>query len=186
MLVVEDGPEELVAARVPGSVWMAAAGYPGFERQVTGLTTGEWQLQGYRWERTYALSRVRTGRPFNLIHFFDAITGSFSCWYVNFERPVLRHRDGRSYDTLDLMLDLLVLRTGEIIWKDTEHWDWARTSGVFTPEDIDSVERARTEIAADAQAGRGDFDGTWTGWTPSDHMSPPALPEDWHRANGAP
>lgn len=184
MVVVDDGPEELVAVRVPGSIWTAAAGYPGFERQVEGLTTGEWEMDRYPWERTYALSRVRPGRPFNLIHFFDAETAAFICWYVNFERPALRHRDGRSYDTLDLMLDLVVLPTGETVWKDEDHWTWACGSGVFTEHDIASVEAVRAETAASAEAGRGDFDGAWTSWSPSDTLTPPTLPADWHRTCG--
>ncbi|MGQ0433129.1 MAG: DUF402 domain-containing protein [Microthrixaceae bacterium] len=181
MVVVDDGPDELVAVRVPGSVWTAAAGYPGFERQVEGLTTGEWEMDQYPWERTYALSRVRPGRPYNLIQFLDAETAAFVCWYVNFERPALRHRDGRSYDTLDLMLDLVVLPTRKTIWKDTDHWTWACGSGVFTEHDIACVEAVRAEIAASAEAGQGDFDGTWTTWSPPDKLTPPTLPADWNR-----
>lgn len=182
MVVVDDGPAELVAVRVPGSVWTTAVGYPGFDLQVEGLMTGEWEMDRYEWERTYALSRVQPGRPFNLIHFFDAETTAFICWYVNFERPAVRHCDGRSYDTLDLMLDLVVLPTKETIWKDTDHWTWARASSVFSEHDMECVEAARAGIAADAEAGRGDFDGAWTTWSPYDTLSPPALPADWNRA----
>jgi len=182
LVVLDDGPDELVAARGPGSSWTAAAGYPGFDRQIVGLTTGSWEMEEYQWERTYAVTRVRTGRPYNLIHLFDAETADFICWYVNFERPIRRHPDGRSYDTMDLMLDLVVLPTGDTIWKDVDHWAWAQTSGLFTTEDIASVEAVRAEVEADAAASRRDFDGRWTTWEPGESICAPALPADWSRA----
>jgi predicted RNA-binding protein associated with RNAse of E/G family len=95
---------------------------------------------------------------------------------------VVRHPDGRSYDTLDLMLDLVVLSTGEVMWKDTDHWAWAATSGVFTQKEVASVEAVREELVADAELGSGDFDGTWTNWSPSSSIPAPGLPTDWDRA----
>jgi len=180
LVVVDDSPDELVAVRMPGSEWIGAAGYPGHERVQTAFTTGSWDLERYRWSATWGLLHVRHDRHFNVIDLHDAATGDLSCWYVNFERPAKRHDDGRAYDTLDLMLDLVVLADRSTLWKDEDHWAWARASGVFEPADVATVESVRAEVEADARAGRGAFTDDWLDWRP-DGVAAPDLPADWDR-----
>jgi len=179
-VVVDDGPDELVAARLPGTPFKIAEGYggSGFDRLARGFLTGDWVLEDHRWQHTVALARVRPGRWFNLIHFLDGRTQDFLCWYVNFERPAARHPGGGLYDTLDLMLDLVVLPDGSTAWKDADHWDWAIANRIFDDGDVAAVEDVRHAVAADAEAGRPPFDGSWTDWRP-DGLIAPALPAGW-------
>ena len=181
LVVVDDGPDELVAARLPGSEWIGAAGYPGHHREQSGFTTGEWELERYRWSATWALWRCQPDRHFNVYDLHDADTDDLICWYVNFERPMRRHDDGLVYDTLDLMLDLVVLPDRSTIWKDEDHWAWALEANVFGPSDVAAVETVRAEVEADARAGRGSFDSRWIDWRP-DGLVAPDLPTDWNRS----
>jgi hypothetical protein len=180
LVVVDDSPDELVAVRLPGSEWIGAAGYPGHEREQSGFTTGQWELERYRWSATWALFRLQPHRHYNVIELHDPSSHELHCWYVNFERPIRRHDDGRTYDTLDLMLDLVVLPDRTTIWKDEDHWAWARSAGVFDAADVDEVESIRAEVQADARAGRDSFDTTWLDWRP-DGLVAPDLSAGWDR-----
>lgn len=132
---------------------MGVPGYPGFARQQEGFSTGDWALVPYTWRDTYALNRARPDRHHTVIHLFDAASRDLICWYVNFERPHVRRDGPASYDTLDLMLDLVVFPDHAVMWKDEEHWAWAVDAAIFDPSDVDAVERSREAIEATPERG---------------------------------
>jgi predicted RNA-binding protein associated with RNAse of E/G family len=175
---VVDDADELVAERVPGAETLHAAG-ASRHPAASGFDAGTWQLALDVWRDTVALHRAIPNRWYGVTHFHDPADGSFLCWYVNFERPMVRHRTAALYDTLDLCLDLIVMPDGAPIWKDEDHWAWAIDAGVFTDEAVASVEACRDDLLAAAAARTHPFDDRWLDWRPDPHDEPAQLPDGW-------
>ncbi|MDO9457249.1 DUF402 domain-containing protein [Nocardioides sp.] len=93
--------------------------------------------------------------------------GLFACWYVNFERPVVRTADG--IDTDDLELDLVVTPDGRRTWKDVEHLHARLAEGRFALDDLSHVLEAAAEVTD-----RLDRDDRW--WAPWDDWTPSVPP----------
>lgn len=179
-LVLDDSGDELVTLGVPGSPTYAPRNEHRMSEVRHSFRSGEWELEARTWKQFIAVVRHRPGRHFNVMHLFEPETGEFLSWYVNFERPIVRHDDGLVIDTHGLWLNLIVLPDGKAFWKDTDHWTWASEAGLFPPVEVARVEQLRQELLADAAAGRGPFDGTWTEWSPID-LDPLHLPDYWDR-----
>src|SRR5262245_207062 len=124
--VVHAGAREVIAAQVPGSetrrITLELDGLRMTELRRIYID-GEWTVDAYPWNSTVALHRVASGRPYNLVQFHDPESFAFLCWYVNFERPI--EWRPRGYDTLDYLLDLVVLPDRTFQWKDVDEWEWA-------------------------------------------------------------
>ena len=179
-LLLDDGPDELVTLTIPGTQCHVPDTKHDMEQVRKSFETGEWKLEESTWKRFIGVCRQRPGRYFNVVHLFDPSSGEFLCWYINFERPIVRHDDGLVVDTLNLWLDLIVLPDGKTFWKDTDHWNWASDNQLFSPGEVQRVESLREELVAQATAGDGPFDGTWTEWAPID-LDPLTLPSYWDR-----
>jgi predicted RNA-binding protein associated with RNAse of E/G family len=179
-LVLADEDDEVVALTVPGTTCRAPRYQHDMQQARDAFAKGRWELESFTWDRFVAVSRHRSDRYFNVTHLFDPTSGEFLCWYVNFERPLVRHDDGLVIDTLSLWLDLIVLPGGKTFWKDTDHWNWACEHRLFPDAEIQQVERVREELVDAVAAGVGPFDGTWTEWAPIE-LEPLALPEYWDR-----
>jgi predicted RNA-binding protein associated with RNAse of E/G family len=179
-LVLQDGPDELVTLGIPGTKGRSARTGHSISAVRDAFASGDWELESTSWHRFVGVSRHRPGRHFNLTHLFDAESGEFLSWYVTFERPIARHADGLVIDTLGYWLNLIVLPTGQTFWKDTDHWHWAVEQRLYSPAEIATVERLRDELVAEAAAGSGPFDGSWTEWAPIE-LDPISLPDYWDR-----
>lgn len=179
-LLLDDSGDEVVTLSIPGSSAYAPRHNYHMSEVRRSFVTGEWELTEYTWKQFIAVVRNRPGRHFNVMHLFEPNTGEFLSWYVNFERPIMRHDDGLVLDTQSLWLNLIVLPDGKTFWKDTDHWMWASENGMFPPVEVAKVEQLREELLADAAAGTGPFDGSWTEWSPID-LEPLHLPDYWDR-----
>ena len=179
-LVLDDGPDELVTLAIPGTPCHVPANKHETEAVRAAFQSGEWELQQSTWKRFIGVCRHQPGRHFNVVHLFDPESGEFLCWYVNFERPILRHDDGLVVDTASFWLDLIVLPDGKTFWKDTDHWSWAAETGLFAGSEVQRVEVLRDELLGAAANGSGPFDGSWTEWAPIE-LDPLDLPSYWDR-----
>jgi predicted RNA-binding protein associated with RNAse of E/G family len=179
-LVLSDDGHELVTLGIPGTTGRVARAEDGIASVRHAFASGEWQLEPKRWHRFVAVSRHQPDRHYNLTHLFDAESGEFLSWYVNFERPIARHDDGLVIDTLSYWLNLIVLPTGKTFWKDTDHWNWAVAECLYSPSEVIAVERLRDQLVAAAGRGTGPFDGSWTEWSPI-ALDPLGLPDYWDR-----
>lgn len=180
-LVLADDTDELVTLRIPHS----RCRVPSTKGDLSGIRGdfehGDWHLVDRAWSPYLGVGRTRPGRLYNVMHIFEPATGEFLCWYAQFERPATRHHDGLVIDTLGLWLGLIVLSDGSHFWKDTDTWAWAGASGLFSATEVAAVEQEREALVADAEAGRGAFDGSWCEWAPIE-LDPLELPEYWDRA----
>jgi len=120
-----------------------------------------WSHQTH-WLGTTVLKLRRPGEWYSVWKFFDA-EGTFTGWYVNFERPYVRRADGIDVD--DLELDLVVHPDGRREWKDVEDLHARLGQGRFAVDDLLRVLAAAPEVV-----GLLDRDERW--WSPWDDWRP--------------
>jgi len=86
-----------------------------------------------------------------------------SHWYINFEAPVVRQREG--FDTDDYGLDLIVHLDGSTVWKDVDHLNRMRRSHRMTDGQVLDVLAAADEVSGLLGADQRWWSG-WDRWTP--------------------
>lgn len=188
-VVVADDGHDLVHWSPAGSLGCFAtsrfiperAHLPRDERQLVSLASRHWQYRGVP-ARGTSLTFVRHGSWVGVAATWRP-DGTFVHWYVNFQLPMTRRPNG--YDTLDLVLDIVVAPDGSWTWKDQEPFAEALGRGIFDPAVRDAVlseaERVKREIAART----GPFDPLWMDWSvPA--WEAPQLPDDFAAGVGAP
>jgi hypothetical protein len=114
------------------------------------------------WGEATVLQLRRPDEWYSVWKFFSAV-GEFECWYINFERPVVRTPHG--IDTDDLELDLVVLSDGERHWKDVEHLAGRLDQRRFGLDELVAELRAAA-VVSDLL----DRDDRW--WAPWDEWAP--------------
>jgi hypothetical protein len=128
-------------------------------RYLKSLVTGEFELGDWVWRRNSFVTDVVDDRWFTVTRIFGE-GGDFACWYVNFERPpVWRGADDgvAGWDTLDLVLDLVVEPGGGWSWKDEDEYAHCRRLGLVSESEHVAVGRAREQAVALVEAGSGVF-----------------------------
>ena len=116
----------------------------------------------------HALVLVRPGALYS-VWLFWAVDGSFSHWYINFERPTKRTPLG--WDFQDEKLDLIVRPDGSVRWKDEDELDEAAARGLV---DEAAVRAEAARVLADPPWPTG-----WEDWRPPPPTPPPDLPPGW-------
>ena len=113
------------------------------------LAAKRWELGPWVWRSTQWVHHMEAGRWFSIASVTDDATGHLSCWYINFERPFVRHRGSLDrpamVDTMDLFLDLVVDPDGGLRWKDESEYAHARRLGLITDSEATAVSQAREE-----------------------------------------
>ena len=113
------------------------------------------------WTGRTVLQLRRDGDWYSIWKFFEG--DRFECWYVNFDRPVVRTPDG--IDTDDLELDLVIEPDGARHWKDVEQLHDRLREGRLDVEDVVAVLGAAA-VVTDLL----DRDDRW--WSPWDEWVP--------------
>jgi hypothetical protein len=114
------------------------------------------------WASTVVLQLHRAGDHYAVWKVFD-LTATFLHWYVNFEAPVVRRRDG--FETDDHGLDLIVRPDGRREWKDVPDLHHQRVSGRVDDATVGRVLAAAADVTAQLDAGT-PWWSRWEGWTP--------------------
>lgn len=149
----DDGPGGVLATRLSPS---SAFTFPAHPRGPHPWSARE------AWADATVLMLRRSADWYSVWKFFD-LQGRFECWYVNFERPVVRTEDG--IETDDLELDLVVLPDGQRRWKDVEHLARRLDQGRMDLEDLATVLRAAGDVS-EALDRDDRWWARWDGWTP--------------------
>jgi hypothetical protein len=156
----DDGPDGVLATRLePGSAFSFPS-HPGGPHP--------WSHQE-AWGNARVLQLRRNDDWYAVWKFFD-LQGQFECWYVNFERPVVRTVAG--IDTDDLELDLVVLPDGQRRWKDVEALAGRLDQGRLGVDDLVQVLRAAADVT-DLLDRDDRWWSAWDGWTPETASWPP-------------
>ena len=180
--VLEDSAERTALALVPGTVLLQPeyhrAPEPGLNRALRAvevLARGQPALVPAEWEGTHVLMLLEPERWYSIYHLWDATTGAFLCWYVNYQRPFIRTREG--VETSDLALDLVVgpdLRSG---LKDEDELATYVAHGFVSPDEEAALWKAHQEVLGRVAARAFPFDGAWLDRRPDDVDAIRELPE---------
>lgn len=146
------------------------------------LQTRRWHYRGFP-ARGTKLTFLRSG-GWAGVELTWSDDGTFAHWYVNFQLPLTRTDAG--YDTLDLVIDIVVAPDWSWTWKDEEPFRVAIRDGLFGADVeaavVEEAERVQRMIASRT----GPFDQRWLSWTAPRGWAAPVLPEDFADGAGTP
>ncbi len=173
MRVVADSPERTVLYLAPNTAFRGARTPAG--TKVRDLSS--WVSKDLVWAGGSLIRLIEPGAWHCVDVEFDA-DGEFIGWYVNLQQPVRRSR-GR-FDTVDLVLDLVVAPDRSWRLKDEDDFQQAITDGHLSAETGHRV-RAEAERMIDVLAAFGSpfCESEWLGWRPPADWTIPPLPADW-------
>ncbi len=117
--VLEDGASGLITVQVPGAIGKVVKGYPSDRsRFLSEVASGKPTLVDKAWSSVSRVGVITPATWWCTWLMWDATTGDFLRYYVDFLRPVVRRR--HLLDTLDLGLDVVVVPDGTWSWKDLD------------------------------------------------------------------
>src|SRR5262245_11479567 len=149
MRVVSVSDELVVCSLLAGTPVKLHSTYKSGQRKqyIEDLATGDWTLQDATWHSTNLLVLSPANSWYALCLFFEAGSGEFLHYYVNFQLP--RRRTSIGFDTFDLCLDIVVEAGGSWRWKDEDEFARAVELGLLSTD----VER-RVRAAGAEEIGR--------------------------------
>ena len=181
--VVHDEGDQVALWFPRGTMWKAPTTPPNRlrhenrgERLATCALSGEWVFRDAEWDvDTLVLLRedawhavwvswLRDGRPYG--------------WYVNLQRPI--SRTTRGFETMDLVLDLIIDPDRTWRWKDEDELETWVERGVCVPELAQRLRAEGLEVAARAERDEPPFSEPWHEWRPDPSWELPELPEGWN------
>jgi len=173
MRAVSDSPERTVLYLAPDTRFKGARTPAG--KKVRDFS--DWVSRDLVWAGGSAIRLAEPGVWHCVDVEFDE-AGEFIGWYVNFQEPI--RRAGSRFDTVDLVLDLVVAPDRSWRLKDEEDFERAVADGYLTAG-TESRVRAEAErvISVVAAGGRPFGESGWLDWRPPAGWTVPALPEDW-------
>jgi hypothetical protein len=175
MRVVSDSPGRTVLYLAPGTAFRGARTPAG--TKVRDLAS--WVSKDLVWAGGSLIRLAEPGVWHCVDVEFDA-TGAFIGWYVNLQQPV--RRAGSRFDTVDLVLDLVVAPDHSWRLKDEDDFERAVADGHLTAEVANRVRAEAERMIAVLVAGGPPFgESEWLGWRPPADWTVPTLPGDWAR-----
>jgi protein associated with RNAse G/E len=185
-VVVQDQPEEVALAILPGAECFAPEGYISGRHGIAGrwdrwgeYETGYWKMQGYAWHTNRLLILLHPEKYYSSFYFWEVGTNQFLCYYINFQLPFRRSKIG--FDTFDLELDIIIEPTFEWRWKDADHYQEGIERGILLNEWVQEIDTAKPEIFERLEKRQYPYDGSWLDWKPDPACEPPKLPENWDK-----
>jgi protein associated with RNAse G/E len=145
------------------------------------LAAGTWELDGWTWQDTTTLTLAWENEYFAVDLVFR--DGTFTGWYVNFQRPFVRTTIG--VDTFDLLLDLVVDADGAARWKDEGEYAHGRRLGLVSDAEHRAVGLTREQVLSLLAGRTGPFAYDWTAWRRDARWPDPVLPATALSAEGA-
>ncbi len=180
VVVVKDTPHETVVALLPGTECMIEENYAaGSGVHRWDFKEKPWRLIKRPWRTNRLLFLVEPGKYYSTVLFWNHESNQFLFYYINFQLPFQRAKNG--IDTLDLDLDLVIQPDFSHRWKDEVEYRTAIEQEVILPEWAQGVEAAKSEILARLEKRAYPLDGSWLDWLPDRTWSPPTLPENWDK-----
>lgn len=176
MIVVEDGPEQLVAW-LPRDTPVLTTVLPD-GRDVRSLGPVEMFRHGRALRRTVwrghgSLRIAPTGQPWSMWVFWHD-DGSHRCWYVNLEEP--HRRDPVGVVSRDRVVDLVVEPDRTVRWKDLDELDGAVAAGRFTAAEAQGYLADGAAVQELVSHWAAPFRDGWERWRPDPGWPRPQLP----------
>lgn len=142
------------------------------ERQLVSLESRRWHYRGVP-ARGASLTFLREGSWASVAATWYP-DGRFAHWYVNFQLPMRRW--ARGYDTLDLVIDIVVAPDWSWTWKDIRPFENAISRGLFDSTVEDAVKEEAERIERSIAARTGPFNPRWLDWVAPHEWAEPQLP----------
>ena len=172
--VIRTEPDRLLTAQRPGAVGRVLRGYPGdLETMLAQMASGRPELVDLTWTRTITLSVFDQGAVWVPRLFWDAGTGHFLGYYVDFVRPLVF--GAGTIDTCDLELDVVIAPNGAWRYKDEASYDRLRQLGWVSDADHEAIEAAKPIVTAAIESKRFPFDGSLVDWRWPEGLEPAVL-----------
>ena len=184
VVVAEDTGDRLALWCPRGTRWKVATTPPARERAptradrfVTLLERSDWVFQDATW-RISNLTQVRPGDWHAVWAGWDEAGDPWG-WYVNFQRPFVRTKQG--IQTMDLALDIVVEPDAKWRWKDEDEFQVLVDAGVIDGTEAATVRREAENMSARIEANEAPFNEPWHDWRPDPAWPAPRLPDGWDR-----
>jgi len=165
-----------------GTAWKAPTTPPGRpreedrgERLAQCALSGEWVFRDAIWD-VDTLVLLREG-AWHAVWVSWLPSGEHWGWYVNLQLPFRRNE--RGFETMDLVLDILVDPDRTWRWKDEDELETWVARGVVDPELAARIREEGLEVAGRAERGEPPFSEPWPEWQPDPTWKLPVLPEGW-------
>ena len=174
--VIRAEPGRVLLAQRPGAVGRVVRGYPSDPEMILAqLSASAPEMVELAWTRTITLSIVDEDSVWVPRLFWDAASGVFLGYYVDFVRPVVF--GDHVIDTCDLELDVVVTPEGQWHYKDEESYGHLRQVGWVTDSDHDAIEAAKPAVTGAIESRAFPFDGSLVDWQWPEGLEPAALSE---------
>jgi protein associated with RNAse G/E len=178
--VINDTPQEIVLAIVPGAVCKVDKDYGRKSgKRVWDFIETEWKLDDFVWHTNRVLFILEPEKHYSINLFWNHASNEFIGYYVNFQYPYVRNHCG--IDAMDLELDIDIEPDLNYRWKDVEDYKKAIECGIVPPDRVQGIEAVKPEILERIEKRQYPFDGSWVNWKPDPDWSPPRLPDGWDK-----
>jgi hypothetical protein len=147
--VVCDRPDLLALYLAPGAHQQVPASSDG---SLPAMDARSWGLMDRVWQGHGALELVLPGAAHAWVAIWSGPERRLDHWYVNFQDPLRRTAIG--YDTLDLVLDLMVSPDlSAWRWKDETDFEEEQRRGRVSPEAADCIRREADSVQGSSVSG---------------------------------
>lgn len=147
------------------------------ERIIENLFHGDWVCGEHTWDVS-SLWIIRPGE-WHATWISWTAAGNHLGWYINFQRPYRRTTAG--FESMDLMLDIVVEPDLTWHWKDEEEFDEIARRRIFDGETTERVRREAAGVIRRIENREPPFNEPWPDWRPPTSWRVPVLPDDWER-----
>jgi hypothetical protein len=139
--------------------------------------SGEWTFRDAEWD-VDTLWLMREG-DWHAVWVSWLPHGEHWGWYVNLQEPFRRTELG--FETMDLVLDLIVERNRTWRWKDEDELRTFVERGALDTETVERVREEGLRVATRAERDEPPFSDPWPDWRPDPAWDTPVLPPGWDR-----
>ena len=98
-------------------------------------------------------------------------------WYVNFQSPIDRVRQG--IELHDYALDIVVRPDMSWSWKDEDEFEELVSRGFLSDDQVSSIRAEAVRLVRTVESVGPPFCDGWEKWRPDPSWPVPQLPEDW-------
>ena len=183
MTVVHDHGAAVALWFPKGTRWKAPATPPTRPREATrgerfaaSLALADWTYVDAVWDFS-ALMLMREA-DWHSVRVAWLDDGEHWGWYVNLEEPYRRTAHG--FETMDLMLDVIVDPDRSWRWKDEDELETFVARGIFEGSLAEHVREEGLRVARRAERNEPPFSEPWPQWRPDPSWAMPELPAGWN------